>query len=129
MEVIVMLKACGWCGRMHDINAECPRKPTQKGRKYGSKTDADKLRNTYRWRRKREQIKQDAHYMCEVCADKGIINGKHLEVHHIIKLNKAPNLLTDDDNLICLCVTHHKQADAGGIEPTYLRQLARKRRN
>ena len=91
-----MLKACGWCGRMHDINTECPRKPTQKGRKYGSKTDIDKLRNTYRWRRKREQIKQDAHYMCEVCADQGHITTNHLEVHHIIKLNTNPDLLTDD---------------------------------
>lgn len=122
-----MLKACGWCGRMHDINTECPKKPTQKGRKYGSKTDADKLRNTYRWRRKREQIKADAHYLCEVCADQGKITNKHLEVHHIIKLNANPDLLTDDDNLICLCVTHHKQADAGQIDAIYLKQLAKKR--
>lgn len=124
-----MLKACGWCGRMHDINATCPRKPTQKGRKYEHRTDADKLRNTYRWRMKREQIKQDAHYMCEVCKDQGHITSQHLEVHHIIKLNKAPDLLTDDDNLICLCTTHHKQADAGEIEPVYLRELAKQRRN
>ena len=118
-----MLKACGYCGKIHDINATCPKKPTR----HYHKTDADKLRNTYRWQRKREQIKQDAHYTCEVCKAKGIITTKGLEVHHIIKLNKAPNLLTDDDNLICLCVTHHKQADAGQIDPTYLQQLAQKR--
>lgn len=123
-----MRRACGYCGHMHDINETCPSKPTQKGRKYPSKTDADKLRNTYRWRHKRNQIKEDAHWMCEVCADKGIINGKHLEVHHIVKLNANPDLLTDDDNLICLCVQHHKQADAGEINPTYLHELARKRR-
>ena len=122
-----MMRACGWCGRMHDINAECPRKPTQKGHKYGSKTDIDKLRNTYRWRRKREQIKQDAHYLCEVCADQGHITTSHLEVHHIVKLNTAPDLLTDDDNLVCLCTTHHKQADAGEIDAIYLKQLAKKR--
>ena len=121
------MKSCSYCGRIHDMNEECPRKPTQKGRIYKSKTDADKLRNTYRWRQKREQIKADAHYMCEVCADQGTINSRHLEVHHIIKLNKEPNLLTDDDNLICLCTTHHKQADAGEIEPDYLRQLAVRR--
>lgn len=123
-----MLKACPYCGRMHDINTTCPRKPTtQKGRKYQHRTDADKLRNTYRWRQKREQIKQDAHWMCEVCADKGNINNKHLEVHHITKLNQAPDLLIDDNNLICLCVIHHKQADAGQLDPNYLHQLAHKR--
>lgn len=122
-----MLKACGYCGRMHNINETCPRKPTQKGRKYPTKTDADKLRNTYRWQRKREQIKADAHYLCEVCTAQGHITNQRLEVHHITKLNDAPDLLTDDANLICLCVTHHKQADAGEIEPDYLRQLAAKR--
>lgn len=120
-----MLKACGYCGRMHDINATCPKRPVRHYRK----TDADKLRNTYRWQRKREQIRQDAHYMCEVCKAKGIITTKGLEVHHIIKLNTNPNLLTDDDNLICLCIPHHKQADNGEIDPTYLKQLAQKRRD
>lgn len=118
-----MLKACGYCGRMHQMNEECPKRPARHYRK----TDADKLRNTYRWQRKREQIKQDAHYLCEVCKDQGTIATKGLEVHHIIKLNQAPDLLTDDDNLICLCVMHHKQADAGEINPTYLKQLAKKR--
>lgn len=124
-----MMKACKYCGRMHDINAICPRKPTQKGRKYPTKTSADMLRNTSRWQRKRAQIKADAHYMCEVCAAQGHITTQHLEVHHIIKLNDNPDLLTDDANLICLCTTHHKQADAGEIDPHYLKQLVTKRQN
>lgn len=124
-----MMKACKYCGRMHDINATCPRKPTQKGRKYPTKTSVDKLRYTSRWQRKRAQIKQDAHYMCEVCADHGIITTSHLEVHHIVKLNDNPDLLTDDSNLICLCVPHHKQADAGEIESDYMKQLVVKRQN
>lgn len=124
-----MLKACKYCGRMHDINATCPRKPTQKGRKYPTKTSADRLRYTSRWQRKRAQIKSDAHYMCEVCAAEGHITTRHLEVHHIVKLNDNPDLLTDDTNLICLCVPHHKQADAGEIESDYMRQLVVKRQN
>ena len=119
-----MLKACGYCGHIHQMGEECPTKPAR----HYNKTDADKLRNTYRWQRKREQIRQDAHYMCEACKAEGIITTKGLEVHHIVKLNRAPNLLTDDDNLICLCVPHHKQADNGEIDPTYLKQLAQKRR-
>ena len=83
-----MLKACGWCGRMHDINAQCPKKPA----KHYHKTSADHLRDTYKWQRKREQIKQDANYLCEVCKDKGKITNKWLEVHHIVKLNDNPDL-------------------------------------
>lgn len=118
-----MLKACGYCGRIHKMGETCPKKPD----KHYHKTTTDHLRDTYKWQKKREQIKQDAHYLCEVCKDQGHITNKGLEVHHIIKLNQAPELLTDDDNLICLCIPHHKQADAGEINPTYLKQLAKKR--
>lgn len=118
-----MLKACGYCGHIHKMGETCPTKPAR----HYKKTSTDKLRNTYRWQRKREQIRQDAHYMCEVCRAEGHITTKGLEVHHIIKLNQAPDLLTDDDNLICLCTPHHKQADADEIEPAYLKQLAQKR--
>lgn len=118
-----MLKACPYCGRIHDMNTTCPRKP----HRYYTRTETDKLRNTYRWKKKRAQIKDDAHHMCEVCADHGHITTQHLEIHHITKLRDNPNLLTDDDNLVCLCVEHHKQADAGQINPTYLHQLAHKR--
>lgn len=118
-----MLKACSYCGRIHNIGETCPKKPTR----HYHKTTTDHLRDTYKWQRKRNQIKADANYLCEVCKDKGIITSKHLEVHHIVKLNKAPDLLTDDDNLICLCVPHHKQADAGEIDAIYLKQLAKKR--
>nr|DAZ39092.1 MAG TPA: NinG recombination protein [Caudoviricetes sp.] len=118
-----MLKACGYCGKIHDINTTCPKKPAR----HYHKTTTDKLRNTYRWQRKREQIRQDAHHMCEMCKAEGIITTKGLEIHHIIKLSQAPDLLTDDDNLVCLCVPHHKQADNGEINPIYLKQLAQKR--
>lgn len=118
-----MLKACGYCGKLHKLGYKCPKKP----RPHTTQTDADKLRNTYRWQRKRDQIKADAHHMCEVCAAQGHITTQHLEVHHITKLRDNPNLLTDDTNLICLCRYHHRQADAGEIEPDYLRCLAAKR--
>lgn len=120
-----MLKACGYCGRIHKMGETCPTKPTR----HYKKTTTDKLRNTSRWQHKRNQIKADAHHMCEVCADHGIITTTGLEIHHIIKLNDNPNLLTEDDNLVCLCVPHHKQADAGTIDTSYLKHLANKRIN
>lgn len=118
-----MMRACGYCGHIHQMNEECPKKP----HRHDHKTDTDKLRSTYRWRKKRAQIKADAHHMCEVCADQGHITTQHLEVHHITKLRDNPDLLTDDSNLICLCTMHHKQADAGKLNPTYLTQLTHKR--
>ena len=118
-----MLQSCGYCGKLHKLGYECPKKPHP----HTTQTATDKLRNTYRWQRKRDQIKADAHHMCEVCAAQGKLTTQHLEIHHITKLRDNPNLLTDDTNLICLCRYHHRQADAGQIESHYLKQLAAKR--
>ena len=63
--------------------------------------------------------------MCEVCKDKGIYHIEDIEVHHINKLTQAEDEAFDNDNLICLCITHHKQADAGELDKDYLRSLAK----
>ena len=54
-------------------------------------------------------------------------NYNNLEVHHITKLSDDPSGLLDDDNLIALCVKHHKQADYGEVEADYLRELVKER--
>lgn len=118
-----MLKACPYCGRIHQATTDCPKKP----HRHYKKTATDALRNTYRWKKKRAQIRDDAHNMCEVCKAQGRITTQGLEIHHITKLRDNPNGLTDDANLVCLCVEHHKQADAGDIKPDYLRKLAQLR--
>lgn len=45
-----------------------------------------------------------------------------LEVHHIEKVRDRKDLLLDDDNLICLCVEHHKQADKGILSKEFLKK-------
>ena len=65
--------------------------------------------------------------MCEVCRDEGELTHEGLEVHHIEKISAAPDLYLDDDNLVCLCVRHHKLADEGKIDKEYLRKLAQVR--
>lgn len=105
---------CSRCGKVHKRGYRC--------REYHRKSE-DKKRYTYKWTKKALQIKEDACYMCEVCKEMGIINPSNLEVHHIVKLRDSDELWLDDDNLICLCNEHHRQAEEGEIKPEYLREL------
>ena len=115
------LKSCSRCGKIHPRNYKC-----NVGRIY-AKTDESRLRSRYAWTRKAKQIKDDANGLCEVCKAQGVYTYDGLEVHHITKLKEDPNGLLEDDNLICLCVAHHKQADDGEIKADYLRELVAKR--
>lgn len=114
-----MWKACSKCGRVHPQNYAC--------RIGDIPSTENRLRNTYKWRKKREQIKKESKYLCAVCLEEGRYNYENIEVHHIIKLKERADLLLEDENLIPLCTTHHKLADEGKIDPDYLRKLARKR--
>lgn len=114
-------RSCSRCGKIHPRAYKCNAGRTN------AKTDESKLRSRYAWTQKAKQIKNDANGLCEVCKDLGLFNYDGLEVHHITKLSENPDGLLDDDNLIALCVYHHKQADAGEIEADYLRELAKER--
>ena len=116
-----MLKACSRCGKIHPHGYVCT-----KGKKYSGGNER-KLRNTYQWYEKSKEIRDKANYLCEVCRDKGIYNLTDLEVHHITKLTEAPELLLENENLICLCIMHHKQADNGELDKDYLISLAKLR--
>lgn len=112
-----MLKACSRCGRIHAYNYVC-----NVGRYTGGKERA--LRNKYAWATKAKEVKEKAGYLCEVCRDKGIYTYSNLETHHIDKVKDAPTKLLDNLNLVCLCTTCHKLADAGKLDKEYLRKLA-----
>lgn len=122
-----MLRSCSKCGRLHKIGYIC---------KEGIKTDYSKydyeeakLRNTYSWHTKAEQIKADSHYLCAVCLDNKIYNYNNLEVHHITKIKEDKSKLLDNYNLICLCKECHRLADAGIIDKEYLLKLTKEREN
>lgn len=116
------LKSCSRCGKIHPYNYKC-----NAGRLPQVKDEEAKFRSKNKWIVKSEQIRERSHWLCAVCKEEGQLTTEGLEVHHITKLRDAPELGLDDENLIALCVEHHKMADAGEIEPDYLRKLARKR--
>lgn len=118
-----MLKACSRCGRVHSYNYDCKHGIR---RKYEA-TDENKLRSLNAWKVKRERIKERSLNLCAICKQRGDFSPKALEVHHITKLREYPDGLLEDDNLICLCVAHHKQADKGEFTKDYLKQLAKER--
>lgn len=116
-----MLRSCSKCGRIHDTSYNC-----KSGRL--PQTTEQALRNRNKWHTKSREIRERSFYLCAVCQDQGILRAEdNVEVHHIIKLRDDPSGLLDDDNLICLCTYHHKQADKGELSVDYLRQLAQRR--
>lgn len=121
-----MKKACSKCGKVHEYNFNCLHYKTKVDyKKYSS--DESKLRNTYKWHTKAEQIKKDSKYLCAYCFTKGVYNYTDLEVHHITKLREDKTKLLDNYNLICLCKDCHKLADAGMIDKDLLFKLAKER--
>lgn len=109
---------------IHDTKYKC-----KVGIKYKTNYDYEeaKLRNTYSWHTKAEQIKKDSKYLCSICYQEGIYNYNELEVHHIVKIKDDKSKLLDDYNLICLCRRHHILADKDMIDINLLLELAKKR--
>lgn len=118
-----MYKTCSRCGKIHSYNYKC-----NKGKKY-KHNEIDKLRSSTKWTNKSIEIREASKYLCAVCLDEGILNYDNIEVHHIIKLQDEPSLLLENENLICLCKRHHKQADKGKLSKSYLLNLVKKRDN
>ena len=119
-----MLKSCSRCGGIHESGYRCTHNKPKYAYKGGEEREA---RNTWDWHKKSREIRERAHNLCEACKDKGRYVYEGLEVHHIEKVRDNPERLLDNLNLVCLCVTCHKQADRGEIPAEYLKELARKR--
>ena len=124
-----MYKSCSYCGRIHPINYICDKKPKKnKNKQYTKNMD---FRNTYKWQKKREQIKERDLYMCVICSlnlkDNKEKAFNDLEVHHIESLDKAYDKRLDDDNLITLCKYHHEQAEKGMISIKQLKEIIKQR--
>ena len=119
-----MYKACSRCGRMHPSTYICN---VNKGKRTYVGGEERKLRSSNKWTEKSKEIREKANYLCEVCRDQGRYTYNDLEVHHITKVKEDSTMLLDNDNLICLCQFHHKEADKGQLTKDYLLRLAQER--
>jgi 5-methylcytosine-specific restriction endonuclease McrA len=119
-----MLVSCSRCGKLHPRGYKC-----NKGRAQRVDQEAYKLRSSWAWQKKSKVIKDKSKWLCAVCKDDGKLVYDALEVHHIVKVTDDKSKAFDDYNLICLCVDHHKLADAGKIKASYLLELAKRREN
>ena len=119
-----MYKSCSRCGKMHPATYVC--NANRLKREYAD-TEERKLRSTNKWTEKSKEIRERANYLCEVCRTKGVYTYNNLEVHHITKLSQDSGGLLDNENLICLCQEHHKEADKGTLSADVLREIAKRR--
>ena len=115
-----MLKSCRYCGRIHDSKYDCGKRP----RKVNHRHSTEHLRYTSRMKRKSEEVKAAANYLCEYHLYLGQLVYTELETHHIIKLQERQDLALEDSNLICLCRNCHEKAEKGEISPQLLRKIA-----
>lgn len=117
---MIMLKSCKYCGRIHESSYDCGQKPKRKK----ESTEITKLRTCRKWDTTRKKVLARDHYLCRICFSQHVINADDLEVHHIEPLADNPDAAYDTDNLITLCVIHHKKADAGKIKQDVLKGMA-----
>lgn len=125
-----MLRSCQYCNRIHDSKFDCGKKP----KSMYSRTDKDKFRYSRQWNDKRTEIKERDKYLCQVCI-RNLYNTINqftydgLEVHHADKLNESYDKRLDDDNLLTLCIYHHKMADRGEIPVSVIKNIIKEQNN
>ncbi len=123
-------RSCKWCGRLHDENYVCLKKPP----KQKKNTEAVKFRSSTAWQRKREEIKKRDKYLCQVCI-RGLYepryqyNYENLQVHHAVPIEKNQELQLENSNLITLCAKHHDMADRGEIDLKEIQNVIREQEN
>ena len=122
---------CQHCNGLHKRNEVCPNKPVSNIKQT---TNANKFRNTYKWKKKADSIKRRDNYLCQCCIrhlhnTMKQYNYDDLSVHHIYKVIERDDLKLDDDNLITLCRYHHECAERGIIPVNVLLEIVKEQNN
>ncbi len=121
-----MLKACQYCGKVHDKKYVCKAKAKilkeRDGEQFKRNLQNRKFRSSINWRKKANAIRLRDNNLCVVCLSKGIYNPAE-GVHHIVSLSENFDKRLDDDNLISLCNDCHERAEQGKISKTELLKL------
>ena len=121
-----MLKACKYCGRIHDSHYDCGQKPKRIIKK---STEATHLRSSGPWQKLREDIRRRDNNLCQLClrnysGTTRRYEYEDLSVHHIIPIEEDSSKAFDDDNLITVCGVHHEACESGLIDRNELKMIA-----
>ena len=126
------LKTCTYCRKIHGTEINCTAKKgyyRDKNARYEKDKDYLMFIKSKKWFNKSQEIKMLDSHCCLVCKSLGLISPVYLEVHHINKVRNDYENRLDNDNLITLCVHHHKQADNNKISTNELHRLISKYRD
>lgn len=124
-----MLKACKYCGKVHDTHYDCGRKPIRpRGRAADSKSYY--FRRSDVWTKKSQEIRERDGYLCQICIRKLYntlrqFNYDTLSVHHIIPINEEYEKRLDNDNLLTVCRMHHEMCEDGTVSRQEQLDIAR----
>lgn len=128
-----MLKACSYCGRIHDSKCTCPQKEQNIKSRQSQRSKANKkvydFHRSHKWKGKSVAIRERDNYCCQICA-RGLYNPDrqyetdNISVHHIVPIAEDWDKRLDDENLITLCAKHHEQAEKGEIKKEELKKIA-----
>lgn len=110
------MKYCA-CGKRVDFNSTCSCQESRRLQRnqykkeyYQKNKESIKLLQSPRWKKLRKFIINRDNGYCQRCFYKfGIINDSSLQVHHIKPRVEYPELIFNEDNLICLCKTCNLQ--------------------
>ena len=128
-----MLKACSYCGRIHDSKYMCPQKEQNIKSRQSQRSKANKkvydFHRSHKWKGKSVAIRERDNYCCQIC-ERGLHNPDrqyetdNISVHHIVPIAEDWDERLDDENLITLCAKHHEQAEKGEIKKDELKKIA-----
>lgn len=120
------LKTCTYCRKIHGKEINCKAKRgyyREKNSRYEKDKDYLNFIKSKQWHNKSQEIKLLDSHCCLVCESLNLISPVYLEVHHIVKFRNDSSLGLDNNNLITLCVNHHKMADSNKIQASELYRL------
>lgn len=126
------MKTCTYCRKIHGSEINCKAKRgyyREKNSRYEKDKDYTRFIKSKQWFNKSQDIKLLDNHCCLVCKSLGLHSPIYLEVHHIVKFRNNSSLKLDNDNLITLCIAHHKQADSNKIQASELYRLISKYRD
>lgn len=119
-----MLVSCPYCGRIHQKNYDCGKRP----QRIRYNTDAVKFRNTTAWQKKSREIRERDNFLCQCCIRNFPNTFRQYEydncsVHHNVPLSEDLSRGLDNTNLITLCPIHHEMAERGEIIRDVIRAI------